>query len=59
METGKHENTNHENAKYEAPRLEHLGTLRELTQAGGCTAMADGVNPYHRYDPNFQGCPMK
>ena len=43
---------------YEAPKLERLGRLRELTAAGGCFAAADGVNPYHRYDPNNQSCPM-
>lgn len=35
---------------YEAPKLERLGTFREITRAGGCLAMADGANPYHRYD---------
>lgn len=44
--------------KYESPRLERLGTVREVTLAGGCTAMADGVNPFHRYDPGNQSCPM-
>jgi hypothetical protein len=43
---------------YEAPKLERLGRLRDLTLAGGCFAAADGVNPYHRYDPNNQSCPM-
>lgn len=44
--------------RYEAPKLERLGTFRDITLAGGCTAMADAVNPYHRYDPNYSGCPM-
>ena len=35
---------------YAKPALERLGTLREITRAGGCLAMADGANPYHRYD---------
>ena len=44
--------------EYEAPKLERLGTFRDITRAGGCMAMADGANPYHRYDPNNSGCPM-
>lgn len=47
-----------ETRKYEAPTLERLGTFREATLAGGCLATADGANPFHRYDPNFSGCPM-
>jgi hypothetical protein len=43
---------------YEAPKLERLGTFRDITLAGGCMAMADAANPYHRYDPNYSGCPM-
>lgn len=35
---------------YEKPTLTRFGTLREITKAGGCLAMADGANPYHRYD---------
>jgi hypothetical protein len=35
---------------YEAPKLERLGTVRDLTQAGGGFVAGDGVNPYHRYD---------
>lgn len=35
---------------YEKPKLVRFGTLREMTLAGGCLAMADGANPYHRYD---------
>lgn len=42
---------------YETPKLERLGTLREITRAGGCWATADGANPYHRYDPGNQSCP--
>ena len=42
---------------YEAPKLERLGTFRDITMAGGCMAMADAANPYHRYDPNYSGCP--
>ena len=41
---------------YEKPKLERLGTFREITLAGGCLAMADGVNPYQRYDPAGGGC---
>ena len=36
---------------YQAPKLERLGTFRELTQAGGQFACSDGANPYHRYSP--------
>ena len=43
---------------YEKPKLERIGTIRDITRAGGCTAMADAANPYHRYDPNWSGCPM-
>lgn len=43
---------------YEKPILERLGKLRKLTLSGGCLAMADGTNPYHRYDPSNQSCPM-
>lgn len=43
---------------YESPKLTRYGTIRELTLAGGCIAAADGANPYHRYDPNNQSCPM-
>jgi hypothetical protein len=46
------------NNQYQKPTLERLGTFREITRAGGCTAMADAVNPYHRYDPSNQSCPM-
>ena len=31
------------------PKLERLGTLRDLTLAGGEFATGDGANPYHRY----------
>ena len=34
---------------YETPKLERLGTLRELTLAGGDSNPGDGANPYHRY----------
>lgn len=44
--------------KYDKPLLERLGTFREITQSGGCLAAADGTNPYHRYDPGNQSCPM-
>ena len=45
---------------YESPRLERLGTFREITRmAGGCLAFADGVNPYHRYDGfGDKTCPL-
>lgn len=43
---------------WQKPVLEKLGTFRDITKSGGCMAMADGVNPYHRYDPNYSGCPM-
>ncbi len=36
---------------YERPTLERLGTLRELTLAGGANTPGDGANPYHRYGP--------
>jgi hypothetical protein len=43
---------------YQKPTLERLGTFRELTlMAGGCFAMADGANPYHRYNPADDSCP--
>lgn len=40
---------------YEKPELQRFGTIREMIhanfiQAGGCIAMGDGANPYHRYD---------
>lgn len=41
---------------YQKPALEKLGSLRDLTQAGGCFAVADGANPYHRYDPAGNTC---
>ena len=41
---------------YEKPKLERLGTVREATLAGGCLAFADGVNPYHRYNPEGATC---
>jgi hypothetical protein len=34
---------------YETPKLERLGSLRELTLAGGANTPGDGANPYHRY----------
>ena len=34
---------------YEAPKLERLGTFREVTLAGGAVLAADGANPFHRY----------
>jgi hypothetical protein len=34
---------------YEAPKLERLGTFREITLAGGAFVNADATNPYHRY----------
>jgi hypothetical protein len=34
---------------YAAPKLERLGTLRDLTLAGGEFSAGDGANPYHRY----------
>jgi hypothetical protein len=36
---------------YEAPKLQRLGTVRDLTQAGGGFEPGDGVNPFHRYAP--------
>lgn len=36
---------------YEAPKLERLGTFRELTLAGGAFNPGDGANPFHRYAP--------
>lgn len=44
-------NPSTEGPAYVKPKLERIGTMRELTlMAGGCVAMADGANPYHRYD---------
>ena len=43
---------------YVAPKLERLGTFRDLTGAGGCIAAADATNPWHRYDFSNQSCPM-
>jgi hypothetical protein len=34
---------------YETPRLERLGTLRELTLAGWTVEGGDAANPFHRY----------
>ena len=34
---------------YQAPKLERLGTFREVTLAGGDFNPGDGGNPYHRY----------
>jgi len=34
---------------YQAPKLERLGTFREVTLAGGMVEAGDGANPYHRY----------
>jgi hypothetical protein len=34
---------------YEAPKLERLGTLREVTLSGGSVSAADAANPFHRY----------
>jgi hypothetical protein len=36
---------------YQAPKLERLGTFRQITLAGGDQACGDGTNPYHRYAP--------
>jgi hypothetical protein len=36
---------------YQAPKLERLGTFREVTLAGGGFTPGDGTNPYHRYAP--------
>ena len=36
---------------YETPRLVRIGTLRDLTQAGGDFSAGDAANPYHRYSP--------
>jgi hypothetical protein len=36
---------------YQAPKLERLGTFREVTLAGGETSQADATNPFHRYSP--------
>ena len=38
-----------EGKMYQAPRLERLGTFREVTRAGGEFLAADATNPYHRY----------
>ena len=34
---------------YEKPKLERLGTLRNVTLAGWAFAGSDAVNPFHRY----------
>ena len=34
---------------YQAPKLERLGTFREVTLAGETFLCGDGTNPYHRY----------
>ena len=34
---------------YETPRLEWLGTVREMTRAGGMVEAGDAANPFHRY----------
>ncbi len=36
---------------YQAPKLERLGTFREITQAGGDFSPGDGTNAFHRYTP--------
>ena len=36
---------------YQAPKLERLGSFREVTLAGGDFNPGDGGNPYHRYAP--------
>jgi hypothetical protein len=38
-----------EDRMYQAPKLERLGTFRELTLTGGEVACGDGVSPFHRY----------
>lgn len=43
---------------YEKPKLERLGTFRDITKAGGCVRAADGVNPYHRYGEGDASCPF-
>jgi len=39
---------------YQSPKLERLGTFREVTLAGEVFVCGDGTNPYHRYSP---ACP--
>ncbi len=34
---------------YQTPKLERLGTFREVTLAGGAVLNSDASNPYHRY----------
>ena len=36
---------------YQAPKLERLGSFREITQAGGDFSPGDGANAFHRYAP--------
>jgi hypothetical protein len=38
-------------ATYTAPKLERIGTFRELTMGGGQFNPGDGTQAYHRYDP--------
>src|SRR3569832_1049258 len=40
-----------EGSMYQAPKLERLGSFREVTLAGGDFNPGDGGNPYHRYAP--------
>jgi hypothetical protein len=36
---------------YQTPKLERLGSFREITQAGGDFTPGDGANAFHRYAP--------
>ena len=37
---------------YQAPKLERLGSFREITLGGGDFNPGDGTNAFHRYSPN-------
>jgi hypothetical protein len=36
---------------YQAPKLERLGSFREVTLGGGDFNPGDGTNAFHRYAP--------
>jgi hypothetical protein len=36
---------------YQSPKLERLGTFREVTLSGETFLCGDGASPYHRYAP--------
>ena len=40
-----------EGSMYQAPKLERLGSFREVTLGGGDFNPGDGTNAFHRYAP--------